>query len=569
MRLFVTVALALAALVAWALWPRSSGPAGPSIAERAKQAGTIPGLAAKVISSEDLPPEGTRSLFDHLIAQNEQLPYPFEKLIALLQSQHPEGKPPVSLMIPLGRSLLKAQADFEHPRVLVAADFQAPNTDASLGFAPRGQLFFGFVEQAAEIEVISYNEAAGRFEFQLVQDYREGGVPRIVYARRAVCTTCHQGVAPIFPQRPWNETNGQPEIASKLAQARQSEMPYLDLPLMNTLAAPERFDQLTDVGNFFPVAQRAWLDGCGETGTDCRRQMLKLALQFALSPGDFEVNSGDAARLRELQAAHWPKEGIAVPESDLRNRDPLAESRGVRGFFRTLFTPRSNEPGAKSNEDLGAFDKLPRLPAELDPLTPRAPKRVLSANDMDGAFGLAQFFTQADMKLLEKAAGFERKTLDATVERLPAEVFAPAPYVRAKIVNALLLAMKQKPRQYAWLETAEMSPPLALGVPPLLLAENSPLRHFEKYCFACHRGNPAKRLNFMGGKTEDEVLASIKDTGAIRDALDWERYRGTDKESKLMPPADSHQRAEVQAALSRGEPVLEEMRKVVPSLFDF
>ena len=116
---------------------------------------------------------------------------------------------------------------------------------------------------------------------------------------------------------------------------------------------------------------------------------------------------------------------------------------------------------------------------------------------------------------------------------------------------------------------SEMSPPVVLGVPPLALAEGSPLKHYEKYCFACHRGNPAKRLNFMGGKTEDEVLASIKDTGAIRDALDWERYQGTEKESTLMPPADSHQRAELQAALARGEPVLEEMRKVVPSLFDF
>ena len=45
----------------------------------------------------------------------------------------------------------------------------------------------GFVEAADEIEVISYNEAAGRFEYQLVQNYCEGCVPRVVYARRAIC----------------------------------------------------------------------------------------------------------------------------------------------------------------------------------------------------------------------------------------------------------------------------------------------------------------------------------------------------------------------------------------------
>jgi len=65
------------------------------------------------------------------------------------------------------------------------------------------------------------------------------------------------------------------------------------------------------------------------------------------------------------------------------------------------------------------------------------------------------------------------------------------------------------------------------------------------------------------------VLAGIKGRAEIRDVLDWERYRGTDKEGALMPPADSHQRAELQAAVARDPQLLEEMRKVVPSLFEF
>lgn len=570
MRRILLAALAFGALVAWALWPGDSGPAGPSITELARAGSAHAGaVSSKVISGEDLPPTGTRSLFDHVIAQHESLPYPFEKLVALLQSQHPDGEPPISLMIPMGRSLLKAQADFLHPRVLVAADFQAPNSDVALGFAPRGMLFLGFVENAAEIEVISYNEAAGRFEFQLVQDYREGGVPRIAYARRAICTTCHQGAAPIFPQRPWNETNGQPEIAARIMQARGGDAPYLGMALQNTLAAPERFDELTEVGNFLPVAQRTWLDGCGETGFDCRRQMLKVALQFALSPGDFDPDSADAAALREAQAVHWPATGIAVPEPDVRNRDPLEELRGVRGFFRTLFRPKSTEPGARSNEDLDAFEKLPKLAAALDPLSARPPRRVLVATDLDGAFGLAQFFTPTDTKQLDIAAGFSRARLDAAVGKLPDAFFAPQAFARARTVNALLTALGSTSRDYAWLDTSEMSEPVALGVPPLELAASSGLKPFESYCFACHRGNPAKRLDFMGGKTEDDVLASIRETTAIRDVLDWDRYRGSEKENTLMPPADSHQRRELEAALARGEPVLEEMRKVVPSLFDF
>lgn len=542
---------------------------GTRISERAEQMAVTEGLHARVVSKADLPPEGTRSLFDHLIAQNDGLPYPFEKLLALVQAQDVAAQPPLALMIPLGRSLLKAQADFAHPRVLAAADFHAANPPGALGIAPRGQLFMGFVENAAEIEVISYNELAGRFEFQLVQDYREGGVPRIVYARRAVCLTCHQGAAPIFPQRPWNETNGQPEISERIAQARGTA-PYLGVPALNPLGVPERYDELTDVANFIPVTQRLWIEGCGETGTDCRRQMLKLALQYLWSPAEFDAASGDAQALRALQQQSWPAAGIPVPEPDIRNRDPLAETRGWRGYWRALFAPDVSEPGARSNEDLSAFERLPKLPSALDPLTPRPPRRALTAQDIDGAYGLAALFTADDVRGLEAAAQFDLARLLAAVDRLPSERLGAAPFVRVHLLQALHAALGTPSlTDHGWLSTAQMSPPQALGVPPLEIAEGSPLLAYERYCFACHRGNPAARLSFMDGDSEAEVLARIRETASIRDALDWERYKGTDKASLLMPPADSHQRQLMEQALREEPALLEQMREQVPGLFDF
>jgi hypothetical protein len=590
-------------------WLKSPQQGGPDISAAAKlsTANDPQALSTKLISSDDLPPEGTRSLFDHLLAQNEVLPYPFEKLVALLQKQDADGQPPLALMIPQGRSLLKAQADFQHPRVLVTADFQAPNTAAALGMAPRGQLFFGFVENAGEIEVISYNEAAGRYEFQLVQDYREGGVPRIVYARRAICTTCHQAGAPIFPQRPWQETNGQPEIAAKIREARGSDAPYLGVPANNPLNVPERFDELAEVGNFILATQKIWIDGCGGTlsastargapprpamegraggssnvqgsamdgdvnqqGAGCRRQMLKVALRYSWNPAEFDATNEDAKALRGLQAQSWPAHGIAVAEQSLRNRDPLAESRGIRGYFRVLFTPKSSEPGAKSNEDLAAFERLPKLPAELDPLTPRPPRRVLSANDIDGAFGLASMMTVADFKQLEQAANYELPRLEAAVDKADAALFVPAVFSRVKTMKTLLAALGAKSDLgYCCLDTKDLSPPVALGVPPLTISAGSPLKNFEHYCFACHRGNPAKRLNFMAGASEAETLSNLKAKSEIRDALDWERYRNTDKANKLMPPADSHQRKILEQDAAKNPKLLEEMRKTVPALFDF
>ncbi|WP_273453877.1 hypothetical protein [Nevskia ramosa] len=565
MRAVIAVALVASLLAA------CGGDEGSGITQLAKQPSALAAdsPSARLIPSDDLPPAGTRSLFDHLIAANGQIPYPFPKLVELIRKNDPDAAPPLTLLIPHGRSLLKGLADDTHPRVLAAADFQAASTPASLGLNPRGQLFLGFVENASEIEVLSYNEAAGRYEFQLVQNYCAGCIPKLVYAKRAICTTCHQGAVPIFPQRPWNETNGAPATAAAIQAARGNDQPYLDVPPSNPLAVPERFDQLTDVGGFIPATQRIWIDACGAS-VACRRTMLKLALIWLENPAGFDAQSAEAAKMRELQTAGWPKDGIVVAESDLANRDPIEEARGFKGWLRGLTTkqPKPGD-GAKTNEDLEAFDRLPKLKAAFDPLSRRPPKRVLSAADLDGVYGLAALFSDADRSLLESSAGFDAAKLAAAVDRIDDAFFAPAVYSRVKTMNALLAVLGAKPLNYCCLDTAELSPPVASGEPPVTLAAGSPLAHFEQYCFACHRGNPSKKLNFMSGPDEAAVLANIKAKDAIREALDWPRYQGTDKANKLMPPADSLQHERLQAALAQNPKLLEQMRAVVPGMFDF
>lgn len=558
--------LVLAALAAGAWYGLKPATSSADITELAREGRPDPAMvSAQVISQEDLPPAGTRSLFDHLITQHDGLPYPFEKLVKLVQAQHPDGQLPVAVLIPNGRSLLKAQATNAHPRALIAADFELANK-TGLAMTPRGQLFMGFVEKANEIEVLSYNEAAGRFEFQLVQNYCAGCVPRIVYARRAICTTCHQGGGPIFPQRPWNETNGQQDTAGAIAAARGNAHPYMGIPLQQPLAMPERFDQLTDQGSFINVTQRLWLDGCGADGNDCRRLMLKLALHYADSPGSFDAAGADAQRLRELQRRHFPKNGIAVPESDLPNRDPLGERRGLKGWWQGLWT-REIKPGegARDNEDLAAFDKLPKLPVRLDPLTPRVPKQVLTAEDIDGVYGLAALFSESDLRGLGEGSGFDIRRLAAKVDVLPDSHFAARPFVRVDFMRALLA----REAEYCCLNTVEMSPPVVSGLPPLKIVKQAVLHDFERYCFACHRGNPALRLDFMAGASEDAVLENIRGKTLIRDALDWERYEGTDKAAALMPPRDSLQYQAMKQAGAEGERARAAMRGAVPGLFGF
>ena len=557
-------------------------PAGPSVTALSVAKGvTDPdAISTRLISSEDLPPEGTRSLFDHVVSQANGVPYPFEKLVEAIAKLDPQAQAPVVVMLPQGRSLLKAQANESHPRIVMAADFQSPNSRSTLGLNTRGQLFLGFVENANEIEVLSYNEAAGRFEFQLVQDYSETGARKLVYAKRQVCTTCHQGGAPIFSQRPWAETNASEKTAEAIAAARKAAglnpASYLGFPVKVGLDVPERLDELTDIGNFFAATQKLWLDACGEgdSGNQCRRQMLKTAVAYSAEPGGFNDTLPLAGRLRQLQAKGMGGKTIQVPESDLSNRDPYAEPEGWRAKLSHYFAkPAHASDGAKSNEDLEAFDRLPKLPSVLDPLTLRLPKRTLTPNDIDGAYGLASLLTYSDVESLRAAAGGDLNVVYHAIDRAPASLFDAKPFVRVHMMQSLLspavLASVAAAPRYAMLDTSEMSAPVSIGLPPLALKADSPLNDYQKYCFSCHRGNPQKRLNFMAGADETEVLALLKKKSEVREALDWERYQGTDKASKLMPPTDSAQYRLMTSELKQNPQLLDKMRAVIPGLFDF
>lgn len=553
--------LVLLAYVAWG----QLRPAERRITDLARQpSAPVSELTARVISDEDLPPEGTRSLFDHFLAQHDGLAWPFERLLAQLAAAHPDGQAPVSVLIPHGRSLLKGQADEALPRIIVAADFEQANNLASYGWRPRGQLFMGFVERANEIEVISYNEAAGRYEFQLVQNYCADCVPRIVYAQRAVCTTCHQGKAPIFPLRPWNETSAHQAVGDAIRAARGDASPYQGVPLQTSLSAPERIDFLTDAANFVPVTQRLWLEACGPAGSDCRRLALTLALSYAISPGSFREDSPAAERLKAWQREHLPAAGIPVPSPDLINRDPLAERQGLKGWWRQLTTRQIRTgDGATNNEDLGAFEKLPPLAAEVDPLTPRPALKTITGDDLDLVYGLAAMFTASDIAEIAAWLKHDAGAVAPWLARLPAEAFAPAVFSRVDWMQRLLGA-----RAYCCLDTRDMSPPITSAEPPLVITQHAVLNDYQRYCFACHRGNPVQRLNFMSGADEATVLANIRNTRDIREVLDWQRYEGTEKASKLMPPADSVQYQRLRQS-EHVEATLQRMRDAVPSLFGF
>lgn len=298
------------------------------------------------VPGPDLPTEG-RSLFDSIAADG--LPFPFEALVRKIERS--AGCRPdqcgSAVLIPLGRSLQRASAApdfFAAPRVVVAV------TGEGSGMFARDRIYLGYQERADLIEVISYNEAAGRFEFQLVRNYRAGGTPELVYAARAVCTSCHQNHAPIFARQIWDETNANPAIADALTHAtggaRRSTIQGVSV--RRGVDIPNAIDDATDRANLLAVIQRIWREACDSS---CRAQALTAALQYRLS-GEraFVATPPIAAGF----AARFP-DGLAIPNPDLPNRDPLtARATGMVQVD---------------------------VPGPLEPLVPRAPLSIWRADD--------------------------------------------------------------------------------------------------------------------------------------------------------------------------------------------
>jgi hypothetical protein len=307
----------------------------------------------------DVPPQGG-SLLDVLTLDERgrrEVPFPFERLVRRIEAAagcKANDECTRAVLIPLGRSLQRVAASpdfFANPRVVLAV------TESRRGGLPlRDRLFLGYQQAQGLIEVISYNDAAGRFEFQLIKNYRAGEHPQVYQARRAVCVSCHQNHAPIFSRPLWSETNANPLVARRLQGHA-----FNGVGVAATTDTPNAIDAATDRANALSTTQALWRTGCGTAaaGERCRMAALRAALQFALaSERGF---AQDRAHIQEALATSatslWPS-GIAHPNPDLLNRDPFAYPNAARGA------------------------EITHVPAALEPLALRAPLATIAPEEL-------------------------------------------------------------------------------------------------------------------------------------------------------------------------------------------
>ncbi|HZP92136.1 MAG TPA: hypothetical protein VFB20_04550 [Burkholderiales bacterium] len=124
----------------------------------------------------------------------------------------------------------------------------------------KDRLYVGYLEKTGILEVISYNEAAGRFEFQLVKDHRAGAQPKVFYANRAICISCHQNHAPIFSRAIWGETNANGLVAALLRAQRAD----FSSSAQANIDFPDDIDKSTVHANTLVTLQKVWRQGCSD-----------------------------------------------------------------------------------------------------------------------------------------------------------------------------------------------------------------------------------------------------------------------------------------------------------------
>jgi hypothetical protein len=350
------------------------------------------------IPGDDLPSRG-RSLFDFLVTQEEAgtkvqaVPFPFPALLQRIAARTGRGErsvAPTAVLIPLGRSLQRNAAApdfFAFPRAVVAIVAQP----ASAGEPYlKDRVYLGYQEKANVIEVISYNEDEGRFEFQVVTDYRAGGTPKIAYANRALCIVCHQNAAPIFSRAGWDETNANPAVANLLAAERRQ---FYGIAVGRGIDVPNAIDDAKLRANRFAVHQLLWKEGCGrggEAAVACRAGLFAAVLRYRLSglPSPDGVDASYRAKvvgpLIAVAQARWPG-GLAIGNPDIPNRNPLPA--GVPA------------PSAAALRDR---PEVANVTAAFDPLVPRPALEVWRVDDDDDVArlvaGLSDFVAEPDIQ---------------------------------------------------------------------------------------------------------------------------------------------------------------------------
>jgi len=393
-----------------------------------------------------------RSYFDSVFSKTNgktrvyNIPYPFQKVMDRMNTYLGySGTTDVdnavkTALFPMGRSLQRNAAQdegkptdinlyFRFPRVVVGIDREPKDIQNPLALNLKGRLFLGFHEKSKVIEVISYNDLEGRYEYQVVQDYEAGKVPKVVYADRQKCLGCHQNQTPIFSVGPWQESNAHLTNFSVIEKQMVGAFgdvacdgtrtqPYCFTgPAANKryhyFGAPTRVDQsvlntldtLTDQGNYDHAFQKMWLNLC--QSEECQKKTTKSILIYLLNGREGVYLPGNEREKYllafEAQFRQRFPYGMKIPDANILNRNPLQDRKKTQAEI---------EASMKHVDGLihaGLQELISRsaVSGEFEPLMIRPPAELWESTEPDVKnrnsmlSGFADFFTAQDARMID------------------------------------------------------------------------------------------------------------------------------------------------------------------------
>jgi hypothetical protein len=284
------------------------------------------------------------TLFDQLLEANAggKIPTDYETLAKVVL-----GSDRDDVLFASSRSLQRAATSFAHPRHVATPTARLAEAAAFRAMSTNGRLFIGFAETTDQVEIISWNNREGRFDFELITGFAPGRTPKLSPADRKECEDCHQNGAPIFPRFAWRETNrsngttdpGDVDTAARMIEARQGDNQVNGVRIDKSVN-PFEVDDAVRAGNRLVQVRRACAVACGglapaETSV-CRAHLLKAALarKAKTTFGSYYIDKGTPKanafydgidELGRLAARGWPADGFAYPSSVLLDRLPTDE----------------------------------------------------------------------------------------------------------------------------------------------------------------------------------------------------------------------------------------------------
>jgi hypothetical protein len=391
-------------------------------------------------------PESGSSLFDKVFTvkndagvREYRIPYPFTRMLQKLQDAS-GGVAPRTTLFAMGRSLQRSAAIegmktvpnldpfYRFPRMVVGFDQESRNQPDHLNLNMKGRLFIGMNEKAKLLEVISYNDEAGRYEYQVVRNYGDGQTPQVFYASRQLCLSCHQNQTPIFSRAPWSESNANPAMQEGLTRVMRATFGdgsdcaddphvifchrdtdqgrsyvYSGAPLAVDQEVPYALDQSIRTVNYFHAYHKMWQRLCPDL--ECRRDLLKQIFVYKLTGQTGALLTPEVIAFNQKLQDRWNKEfpnGMKIPESAIPNRDPLLNHKDRGQGDNSL---ASGKPSGVKN-DLQQVLANTDVPGEFEPLLPRSPSELWTSPFLNGnlsrlLIGYADFFTTSDVRMID------------------------------------------------------------------------------------------------------------------------------------------------------------------------